>query len=379
MAAGRRRCDDQRVGTGLSPRPEPAHHRSAMGDLKAYLRFHVVHEVRSAAQSVADADFDFLRRTLAGQQEQQPRWRRCVTQTDERLGEALGRRRRRDVSARRPRADTLQMCRHQDAIRQDIDAAPWMSGDEEGGNGEAGGGRRPHRLPGRVARLLGLRVARDDAPWQPPAALMFNANGPGEDRPAGRSRRVEHDAADGERVLRPGPQQHHFPAHFLQPRSPVGRDAACNYGAAGGVIGHELTHGFDDQGRKYDGQGNLRDWWKAADGKAYETAPRAWRISTPAMRSMGTPRQLGRLTLDARKPINAACRLALMAYLPRAKREPAVTCVSHRPHSRSTDSATHVARFVVRLAVAAVHPSRRLPWPSLLAALIAERASARAE
>src|SRR5262249_29624151 len=62
-----------------------------------------------------------------------------------------------------------------------------------------------------------------------------------------------------------------FPAGILQPPFFDGaQDAAANYGAAGGVMGHEITHGFDDQGRKFDGQGNLRDWWTPADAKAYE-------------------------------------------------------------------------------------------------------------
>src|SRR3954467_4190802 len=62
-----------------------------------------------------------------------------------------------------------------------------------------------------------------------------------------------------------------FPAGILQrPFYQSSRDAAINYGGAGAGIGHELTHGFDDQGGKFDGQGTLRDWWTAADGKAYE-------------------------------------------------------------------------------------------------------------
>ena len=62
-----------------------------------------------------------------------------------------------------------------------------------------------------------------------------------------------------------------FPAGILQPPFyGTSMDDAVNYGAIGMVIGHELTHGFDDQGRKYDGEGNLKDWWTAEDGKAFE-------------------------------------------------------------------------------------------------------------
>ena len=83
---------------------------------------------------------------------------------------------------------------------------------------------------------------------------------------------MEHDAADGQRVLQPGSRTTSTsPPAFCSRRSIAqGRDAAVNYGGAGAVVGHELTHGFDDQGRKFDASGNLQNWWTEADAKAYE-------------------------------------------------------------------------------------------------------------
>ena len=107
-----------------------------------------------------------------------------------------------------------------------------------------------------------------------------------------------------------------FPAGILQPpfyRS--GRDAAVNYGAAGAVIGHELSHGFDDQGRKFDGNGNLRDWWTAADGKAYEGRAACVADQYSGYAVDADTHVNGRLTLGENTADNGGLRLALMAYL----------------------------------------------------------------
>ena len=248
---------------------------TTMNDLKAYLRWHLVHESADLLpKAFADADFDFFSRALAGQQEQQPRWRRCVTQTDDRLGEALGKAFVEETFSPRAKADTLQMVQDiKNAMRQDIDAAPWMSGETKKAamvKLEAVVDRIGY--PDEWRDYSAIRITRDEALGNRQRALMFN--------------RTRNLAKIGQPVDRsewsmtpptvnayysPDRNNINFPAGILQPpfyRS--GRDAAVNYGAAGAVIGHELTHGFDDQGRKYDGQGNLRDWWTPADGKAYD-------------------------------------------------------------------------------------------------------------
>ena len=107
-----------------------------------------------------------------------------------------------------------------------------------------------------------------------------------------------------------------FPAGILQPPFyRAGRDAAVNYGAAGAVIGHELTHGFDDQGRKFDGQGNLRDWWTPADGKAYDERASCIADQYSGYTVAGDMKINGRLTLGENTADNGGARLALMAYL----------------------------------------------------------------
>ena len=107
-----------------------------------------------------------------------------------------------------------------------------------------------------------------------------------------------------------------FPAGILQPPFyQSGRDAAVNYGGAGAVIGHELTHGFDDQGRKFDGKGNLRDWWTEGDAKAYEERASCIADQYSEYVVAGDTHLNGKLTLGENTADNGGLRLALMAYL----------------------------------------------------------------
>jgi putative endopeptidase len=292
----------------------------AMDDLKAYLRWHVLHESADLLpKAFADADFDFFSRTLAGQQEQPPRWRRCVTQTDERLGEALGKAFVEETFGAKAKADTLQMVQDiKNAMRQDIDAAPWMSGETKKAamvKLEAVVDRIGY--PDEWRDYSSIRVTRDDALGNRQRALLFNRK---------RSlAKIGQPVDRGEWSMTPptvnayySPDRNNinFPAGILQPpfyRS--GRDAAVNYGAAGGVIGHELTHGFDDQGRKFDGQGNLRDWWTASDGKAYDERASCVADQYSGYIVDGDTHVNGRLTLGENTADNGGLRLALMAYL----------------------------------------------------------------
>jgi endothelin-converting enzyme/putative endopeptidase len=107
-----------------------------------------------------------------------------------------------------------------------------------------------------------------------------------------------------------------FPAGILQPPFyRAGRDAAVNYGAAGAVIGHELTHGFDDQGRHFDADGNLRDWWTSEDAKAFEERASCVANQYSDYPVAGDAHVNGRLTLGENTADNGGLRLALTAYL----------------------------------------------------------------
>ena len=291
-----------------------------MPALTAYLRWHVLHQAADLLpRAFADADFDFFSRTLAGQQEQPPRWRRCVTQTDERLGEALGKAFVEETFSPKAKADTLQMVQDiKNAMRQDIDAAPWMSGETKKAamvKLEAVVDRIGY--PDEWRDYSGIRITRDDALGNRERTLEF-------DRKRNLAK-IGQPVDRGEWSMTPPTVNAYyssdrnninFPAGILQPpfyRS--GRDAAVNYGAAGAVIGHELTHGFDDHGRKFDGQGNLRDWWTAADGQAYDTRASCVADQYSGYTVDADTHVNGRLTLGENTADNGGLRLALMAYL----------------------------------------------------------------
>jgi endothelin-converting enzyme/putative endopeptidase len=337
---------------------------NAMADLKAYLRWHVLHQSADLLpRAFADADFDFFSRTLAGQQEQTPRWRRCVTMTDEQLGEALGKAFVDETFGPKAKADTLQMVQDiKNAMRQNIDAAPWMSGETKKAamlKLEAVVDRIGY--PDEWRDYSSVRVTRDDALGNRQRALLFNRqrNLAKIGKPVDRSE-WSMTPPTVNAYYSPDRNNINFPAGILQPpfyRS--GRDAAVNYGGAGAVIGHELTHGFDDQGRKFDGQGNLRDWWTAADGKAYEERATCVADQYSGYAVDGDTHVNGRLTLGENTADNGGLRLALMAYLagPGAKNQSKVDgftpeqrvflgwaqvwCESARPEAERLKAATN--------------------------------------
>jgi endothelin-converting enzyme/putative endopeptidase len=293
---------------------------TATTDIKAYLRWQVLHTSADLLpKAFADADFDFFSRTLAGQQEPQPRWRRCVTETDQRLGEALGKAFVEQAFGPQAKADTLKMVQDiKAAMQQDIDSAPWMSGETK-----KAAMVKLNKVVDRIGYpdtwrdYSSVRVTRDDALGNRQRALAVD--------------RAQTLAKIGRPVDRsewsmtpptvnayysPDRNNINFPAGILQPPFyKAGRDAALNYGGAGGVIGHELTHGFDDQGRKFDGDGNLRDWWTPADAKAYEERASCVADQYSGYTVTSDVKINGRLTLGENTADNGGLRLALMAYL----------------------------------------------------------------
>ncbi len=107
-----------------------------------------------------------------------------------------------------------------------------------------------------------------------------------------------------------------FPAGILQPPFWDNKmDDAVNYGAIGAVIGHELTHGFDDQGRQFDAEGNLRDWWTEADGKAFEQRAQCFVKEYSGFTAVDDVKLKGELTLGENTADNGGLRLAYMALM----------------------------------------------------------------
>ena len=291
-----------------------------LDELKGYLTWQLLNaSADMLPKAFADADFDFFSRTLGGQQEPLPRWQRCVTQTDSRLGEALGKAFVEEAFGPAAKADTLAMVEGiKAAMKQDIDEAPWMSEQTK---------RAAHAKLDTVVDRIGypdnwrdystLRVVRDDALGNRQRATAFE-----------RKRtldKIGRPVDRGEWSMTPPTVNAYysadrnsinFPAGILQPPFyRAGRDAAVNYGGTGAVVGHELTHGFDDQGRKFDEKGNLRNWWTDSDAKAYEERSSCIADQYSQYVVAGDTNLNGRLTLGENTADNGGVRLALMAYL----------------------------------------------------------------
>jgi putative endopeptidase len=293
---------------------------STVDEIKAYLRWQVLHAAAPMLpKAFADADFEFFSRTLAGQQAPEPRWRRCVNQTDRHLGEALGKAFVDATFSAQAKADATRMVEDiKNAMRQNIDGLPWMSGEtKKAAMTKLGAVEDRIGYPDHWKDYGSLRVAKDDALGNVERALAFER--------ARNLKKIGEAVDRSEWSMTPptvnayySPDRNNinFPAGILQaPFYRSGRDAAVNYGAAGAVIGHELTHGFDDQGRKWDAQGNLRDWWTGSDAEAFETRASCVADQYSSYTVAGDAHVNGRLTLGENTADNGGLRLALSAYL----------------------------------------------------------------
>ena len=239
-------------------------------DWRAYLCWTALNSAAPYLHSaIEEESFDFFQRKLTGQKKQQPRWKRAVRVVDSSIGEALGRlyvEENFPVEARH--RVNLLVDDLREVFRKRLESAPWMSertrklalakfsrfrtkiGHPEKFRDYSALRIDPHDYAGNVRRSasfevhrqtsrVGRRVDRKEWLMTPPTVNAY------------------FEETVNEIV---------FPAGILQPPFFDHRaDDAVNYGAIGVVIGHEITHGYDDQGRKYDSEGNLRDWWKKED------------------------------------------------------------------------------------------------------------------
>ena len=246
-----------------------------LGNWKTYLRFHIVDGAAPYLSSgFVNEQFEFYRKYLRGAKEQQPRWKRCVSYTDRGLGEALGQVYVARVFSPELKASTLDMVKRiEDAMAIRIQSLDWMGPEtKEQALRKLHGIRNKVGYPDRWRDYGGLVVKRDD----------FAGN---ESRAAAFERRREIDKIGkpldrGEWHMSPPTVNAYydaqmndinFPAGVLQPPLYDAKmDAAPNYGDTGGTIGHELTHGFDDEGSQFDASGNLRNWWTKEDRDKFD-------------------------------------------------------------------------------------------------------------
>ena len=247
---------------------------ASLEELKTYMRWHVARAFSPLlSQPFVAANFDFFSKTLRGVPQLRPRWKRCVALVDRDLGEALGQEFVRRTFSAKVKEDVLRMTRQiERAMEEDIKSLDWMS--------PATKERALEKLhaivnkigyPDRWRDYSSVTVRRGDFAGNVERATRFETR-----RVLGK---IGKPVDRSEWYMTPPTVNAYynaqtndinFAAGVLQPPLYDPKtDAAPNYGNTGGTIGHELTHGFDDEGRQYDAKGNLRDWWTPADAAAF--------------------------------------------------------------------------------------------------------------
>jgi putative endopeptidase len=248
------------------------------GDLatwKDYLKVRTIGAyARVLSSPFVEASFDFNSRTLRGTETLRPRWKRAVQETDNAMGEAIG----REYVARHfpPEAKARMVTLVENLLAEfdrGIDRLDWMSAPTKAEAhtklskikvkiGYPDKWRDYSGLDVRAGDLAGNVMRANEFEWAWQAARAGKPKDPTEWFMTPQTVNAYYLPTNNEIV---------FPAAFLQPPYfDMKADDAANYGAIGSVIGHEISHGFDDKGRQYDGDGNLRDWWTAEDNEKFK-------------------------------------------------------------------------------------------------------------
>jgi len=246
----------------------------SLADWKTYLRWHLIHNAATTLSAkFVDENFDFYSRQLTGAKENLPRWRRCVEATDGELGEALGQIYAERYFPPEAKARALELVHNlMAALREDLSTLDWMS--------PATREQAIHKLD-----AMNLKIGYPDK-WRDYSAFRVDRGAYVDNVTRGDTFETARDLAKiGKPVDRtewgmtpptvnayytPLHNEIVFPAGILQPPFfDAKADDAFNYGSIGSVIGHEMTHGFDDQGAQFDADGNLKSWWTPEDLKNF--------------------------------------------------------------------------------------------------------------
>jgi endothelin-converting enzyme/putative endopeptidase len=285
--------------------------------LKTYVSWHALNAAAPwLSQPFVDANFKY-QQALTGQKEIQARWKRCVNLTDRELGEALG---QRYVDVTFGPDGKQRMLKMVDALEkslsEDIHNLSWMSDEtKKQAQVKLEAIRNKIGFPDTYRDYSSVQIKPDDLLGNIDRANTFESKRDIAkiDKPLDRKEwgmtpptvNAYYSGSLNEIV---------FPAGILQPPFfDKSMDDAVNFGGIGLVIGHELTHGFDDQGRKYDPQGNLHDWWTEQDGKEFEKRVSCVADEYSNFVAVDDLKLNGRLTLGENTADNGGARIALMA------------------------------------------------------------------
>jgi putative endopeptidase len=318
--------------------------------IKSYLRWHTVHSAAALlSKPFEDENFAFFSETLQGQKEQQPRWKRCTAMTDRALGEAVGQDWVKQNFPPQAKAN-MEVLIHalEAAMAEDLKTLPWMS--------DATKVEARKKLdaitdkigyPDHWRDYSTIVVKRDD--------LLGNVER------AGNFERKRDLAKFGKPVdptewgmtpptvnayYNPPQNNINFPAGILQPPFYDDKlDAAANFGGIGVVIGHEMTHGFDDQGSKYDLHGNVRQWWTDEDKKKFEERTECMAKEYDGFTVAPGQNLNGHLTLGENTADNGGLRIAYQALMATLAKEGAAAEPGYVDGKR--DGYTPAQRFFI--------------------------------
>src|SRR5437764_828857 len=286
---------------------------------KTYMMWRVL---EGSAQWLSD---DFVQenfkfeKTLTGQQELPVRWKRCINATDDALGEALGQPYVDETFGAEGKQRMLKMVDAlENALRTDVSNLEWMTqATKKEALVKLTAIRNKIGYPDKWRDYSKLKIIRGDMMGNFQRAQVFESNR--------QLQKIGKPVDKLEWGMTPPTVNAYysgshneivFPAGILQPPFfDKSMDDAINMGGIGLVIGHELTHGFDDQGRKFDPKGNLRDWWTSEDGKEFESRASCVADEYSGFTAVDDLKLNGRLTLGENTADNGGARIALMALL----------------------------------------------------------------
>jgi predicted metalloendopeptidase len=298
-----------------------------IADWKTYLRWHVVD---AAAPMLSDpfvnANFDFFGKYLNGQKELQPRWKRCVQSTDRLLGEALGQPYVDETFGKEGKEHMLKMVHELEAaLGDDIQNLDWMTPDTK---------KKAEEKLKAISNKIGypdkwrdystVKIVRGDLLGNAQRARTFEIKR--EWNKIGKPLDTKEWTMTPPTVnayYRSSNNDISFPAGILQPPFyDKNADDAVNFGGIGVVIGHELTHGFDDQGSKFDAEGNFSNWWTDADRTEFEKRTGCIADEYSKFSPVEDVHLNGRLTLGENTADNGGSHIALMALRKRIEQDP---------------------------------------------------------
>ena len=292
----------------------------SLDEWKIYLRWHLVHEsVTMLPAAFVNENFEFFSKTLQGTKQLRPRWKRCVGYENGDLGEAIGQIYVQENFPADSKARMLALVNAlEKALGQDIQSLPWM-GDETKKQALVKLAAITNRIgyPDKWRDYSSLEIVRGDALGNSQRSNRFDFQRRMDKigKPLDK-RNWPYPPMTVNASYSPNENNVTFPAAILQPPFFDNQaDDAMNFGAIGAGIGHELTHGFDDEGSQFDAEGNLRDWWTADDKKKFEERTSCIRDEYGSFVAVDDVKMNGQLTLGENTADNGGLRIAYMALM----------------------------------------------------------------